>query len=271
MNLPYLTGELRSLFDEWLESTLGRYLPPLNFTELRKGVQAISSLYVERRLEGRIAARAVEGVGKRAALATYYSALHFLTIHHAIRMLGKETFNDVNRVVDLGCGCGASGAAAATLIPGPPVMLGIDRSGWALEEVPRTWGAFGLTGRWIRGEAPLAAPRPVAGDLVVFGWCLSEMDEADRAASFKYLAGALRKGSALLIAEPLAGRILPWWKDWQEELALEGIRGEVIRVAIDRPLFIQDMDKASGLDHQVLGCRILAGRMRTPAKKPPLS
>lgn len=260
MNLPYLTGPLRTLFDGWLEAALGRYLPPLNFTELRRGVQALSTLYVERREGGRIAARAVEGVGKRAALATYFSALHFLTIHHALRMLGRVTFGEVRRVIDLGCGCGAAGAAAATFFPGPPPIVGTDLSGWALEEARRTWGVFGLSGRGIRGEVPLAAPRPAPGDLIVFGWCLSEMEEGPRASSFKYLAGGLRKGASLLLAEPLSGRILPWWNDWRDELSREGLRAELIRVALERPLFIQDMDKASGLDHQVLGCRTLSGR-----------
>ncbi|MEN6631590.1 MAG: hypothetical protein ABFD84_04115, partial [Candidatus Polarisedimenticolia bacterium] len=71
--VPYLEPPLREAFDAWLEGTVSRFVPPLTFTELRKGAQALSTLYVERRGGGGLATRAIEGTGKRAALATYFA------------------------------------------------------------------------------------------------------------------------------------------------------------------------------------------------------
>ena len=44
---------------------------------------------MERRAGGELSARAIDGRGKRAALASYYAPLHFLTTHHAIGMLPR--------------------------------------------------------------------------------------------------------------------------------------------------------------------------------------
>jgi hypothetical protein len=257
--LPYLASPLRERFDGWLAATLERFLPPLNFTELRRGVQALSTLYVERRAAGELAARAREGVGKRAALATYYAALHFLTTHHALRMVGTEELLSAPKLVDLGCGTGATGAAVATVAAAPPEILGIDCSGWALEQASLTWLAFGLRGRVRRGEIPGAVPNGAHGVAMVSGWSAGELEEPDRAVLLRRLIAALRRGSPILVLEPLAGRASPWWTDWASQLAPWGVRDELIRVAIERPPFIRDMDKASRLDHQVIGARVLIG------------
>ncbi|UCE85747.1 MAG: hypothetical protein JSU66_15685, partial [Deltaproteobacteria bacterium] len=108
---PYLEGELQRRFDRWLADALARHSPPLTFPELRKGVRAVSSLYVERRAAGPIAPRVRDGQAKRAAFATYYAALHFLAAHHALLRIGAQHFAGVRRICDLGCGTGAAGAA----------------------------------------------------------------------------------------------------------------------------------------------------------------
>ncbi len=262
MQLPYLSVPLVDTFDAWLTGTLSRFVPPLTFTEVRKGVQALSSLYVERRREGRLATRAIEGTGKRAALATYYAALHFLTAHHALRMIERERLGPVRRVADLGCGTGAVGAAVGATLDGVREIVGFDRSGWALEEAERTWGAFGLKGRPVREDLPGAVPRGGPGTLLVFGWSASELGEEELAGLLRRIIGALRKGSTLFLLEPLSTRVTPWWETWKTALAPHRVQEELIRVAIDRPGFVRDMDKAARLDHQVIGARLLYGGAR---------
>lgn len=280
MQLPYLTGSLREAYDAWQAATYTRHVPPLTFTELRKGVQALSSLYVERRAGGNLATRSIEGTGKRGALATYYAGLHFLIVHHAMRMVGLDALDGTRRVIDLGCGTGAVGAAIATALAGndtagagdrgaaAPELLGIDRSGWALEESERTWLSFGLRGRAQRSDLPEGFPRGARGVTFAFGWSLSEFDDGARAILLRRLVGELRRGARVMIVEPLSKRISPFWPDWAEKLGHLGVADELIRVAIDRPPFIRDMDKAARLDHQVIGARVLVGGRKGAAVTP---
>src|SRR5690606_29282668 len=78
----------------------------------------------------------IEGRGKRAAVATVYAPLHFLTTHHLLAAAGAARLGAIERVVDLGCGTGAAGAAAAATLHasgGPlPRVVALDRSGFAL-------------------------------------------------------------------------------------------------------------------------------------------
>jgi hypothetical protein len=264
MQLPYASEPVRTWFDRWLEETSSRHRRELTFTEIRKGVQALSSLYVERRHEGGLAPRAIEGRGKRAALATYYAALHFLTVHHALRMVGDE-IPAPERIVDLGCGTGAVGAAAAVTLEAGCPILGCDRSGWALGEARETWSAFGLAGRAQRVDLPKGTPQPAAGDLWCCGWFVSELTPGEREQIHRRLITAIRRGARALVVEPLSTRVSPWWEQWIETFVAEGLRSELVRVAITRPRFIAQMDKAARLDHQVVGARVLIGPQARPA------
>jgi hypothetical protein len=249
---PYLTGRVREDFDAWCEATRARFMPPLSFSEVRKGVRALSSLYVERRDEGRLAARALDGQGKRAAFACYYAPLHFLATWHAAETLAEP----VERVIDLGCGSGATGAACARRLGAAPV-LGVDRSGWALGEARRTWRAFGLAGRSRRGALPGALPRTRPGDLLCAGWAINELEEEPREELLEGLRAAAARGVRLLVIEPLAGAASPWWEAWRPRFAEVGVESRPLKRSLALPAWIARMDKAAGLSHQPLGARIL--------------
>src|SRR3954470_13269063 len=88
-----------------------KHLAALTFSEVSRALRALSSTYVERR-EKLAAGAALSGAGKRAAFALFYGPLHFLLLAHIVDNLpGAKT--DVQTLVDLGCGTGASGAAWA--------------------------------------------------------------------------------------------------------------------------------------------------------------
>ena len=89
----------------WLESLHERHLSTLKFSEVRKAVQALSSLYVERR-ERIGAAAAFTGAGKRAAFAMYFGPLHFLLVREIVRALDARVPADA-AILDLGCGTGS--------------------------------------------------------------------------------------------------------------------------------------------------------------------
>jgi len=152
------------LFSRWFDALEQRHLTTLQFLEVRRAVQSLSSLYVQRR--DRIEqGSAFEGAGKRAAFATYFAPLHFLLVREIIRALnaGNEAYAEI---LDLGCGTGIAGAAWALEINAqsrPPQHLrvtGIDRNPWAIREAKWTYGAFDLRAA-VRAE-DLAHSRSLA-------------------------------------------------------------------------------------------------------------
>jgi SAM-dependent methyltransferase len=255
---PYLVGPLRDAFDAWLEASLARFLPPLTFPELRRGVQALSSLYVERRAEGRLSERALAGAAKRAAFACFYAPLHFLTLHHALAELGWPDAEPA-RIADLGCGSGAAGAAVATRFTRRPPLLGVDRSGFALAEARHTYRAFGVAARTRRGALPGALPAPRAGDLWVLGWTVNECAPAIEVDLRTRLAQAAAADVAYVVAEPLATAATPWWREWERALAPAGAKSAEVKVRVELPPPLARLDRAAGLDHRLLGARVLFG------------
>jgi SAM-dependent methyltransferase len=250
---PYLAGELRAAFDAWLGASVARHTATLAFREVRKGAQALSWLYVERRSEVDLSARTLEGHGKRAALACYYAPLHFLTAHHALAQIGVEGVG-VRRVVDLGCGTGATGAAVARALGVGP-LVAVDRSGVALAEARHTYAAFGLSAATRRGRIPDALPRPEPGDAWVLGWAANEMTDRERALLLARIEHAVGRGVALVLFEPLAGAAVPWWREWREALAPLGVADVECKAHVVLPEWIARMDRATGLDHRILGAR----------------
>lgn len=231
-------------------------MPPLTFPEVRRGAVALSSLYVERRGGGRIASRSVDGAGKRAAFATYFAPLHFLTLYHAIEPGWLEPAP--RRIVDLGCGTGAAAAAMVARLPAPPEVVALDRSGWALGEARHTLRAFGAPVRTRRGRLPEAWPSTRPGDLIVLGWVVNECGEGEPAL-LERARRALDAGARVLVAEPLAHAVAPWWSRWMEALAGSGVRAVETRGTRELPPLLAKLDRAAGLDHATLGARLLFG------------
>jgi hypothetical protein len=263
VEVDYLEGPLRARFEHWLDEGVRLYSAELEFREIRKGVQALSTLYVERRDEAPFGGRPFEGRGKRAAQATYFGPLHFLAVHHALAEFGAEDLADVRRVLDLGCGTGATGAALASTLTSRPPLLGLDRSGWALGEARRAWTSFGLRGRVRRGVLPAALPELRPGDLLALGWTVNELDDTARDKLLDRLDDALERGCGLFVAEPLSTRVSPWWPQWEERLGARGAQARVARLTVIRPPWIERLDRASALDHRTIGARALLAAPRS--------
>jgi hypothetical protein len=146
-------------------------------------------------------------------------------------------------------------------------VLGLDRSGWALGEARRCWASFGLRGRTQRGVLPAALPEPRAGELIALGWTVNELDEEVREQLLDRLEEAIERGCGVFVAEPLSARTSPWWPEWEERLGAGGARALVARLQVIRPSWIEELDRASGLDHRTIGARaILAAPRQTAAR-----
>jgi len=237
----------------FLDKLRARHLRDLEFREVRRALQALSTSYVERR--SRVAAgRALASAGKRAAYALYYGPIHLLTVDAIVRTLAAQT-PPPRRIIDLGCGTGAAGAAWALACDVKPAVNGIDVHPWAVAEASWTLRTLGIAGRSRRGS--LTRPPPLQpGDAVVAAWAINELESDARDSLQTWLLGAARD-HPVLIVEPIARRAVPWWPDWQAAFEAIGGRADEWKFAVERPALVAELDQATGLDHRILKARSL--------------
>ncbi len=241
-------------FDAWFAALEQRHLRRLTFQEVRRALQALSSLYVERR--GRIGSGdALRGEGKRAAFALFHGPLHFLMVRAIVRAIGAAA-PAPERILDLGCGTGAGGAAWSLEAGGLPAIVGIDRSSWAVEEARWNFRALRVRGEARRGDLEKAPPAG-RGDAVLLGFAVNEVEESARDRLLERLLLASRRGARALIVEPLARRAVPWWEDWSDLVRAAGGRDDAWRFPADLPERLRLLDRAAGLDHRELTARSL--------------
>jgi hypothetical protein len=240
-------------FAAWIASLEEVHLAALTFREVSRSLRALSSVYVERR--GKLSeGAALTGNGKRAAFALFYGPLHFLLVRHIAQTL-PGTGKTGGMLTDLGCGTGASGAAWASACPVRPVMAGIDRHPWAIDEARRTYRSFGLTGRPRLGD--VATIELSGRGAVLAAFTVNEMDATARDALLPRLLAHAGRGGAVLIVEPLAGFVAPWWKHWQAVFEAAGGRADEWRLRADLPPIVQKLDRAAGLNHREITGRSL--------------
>jgi hypothetical protein len=238
----------------WLDALEARQLRDLTFAEVRRALQALSSLYVERRR--RIASGAAfDGRGKRAAFALFYGPLHFLVVREVVRALGAA-HPAPSCIVDLGCGTGVGGAAWALEAGGVPRVEGVDQSGWTVAEARWTLERLGLRGD-VRRVGILRAPLPRRGEAALAAYTLNELAADTRDALLEPMLEAGRAGARVLVVEPIARGAAPWWGRWRQAFLAAGGRDDDWRFRPALPEVVARLDRAARLDHGELTARSL--------------
>lgn len=219
---------------------------------MTRALRALSSAYVERR--HKVAARAtLDTAGKRAAFALFYGPLHFLTIWHIVSAVGAAD-TSLSSIVDAGCGTGVAGAAWAIASGQGTTVAGIDRHPWALDEARWTYRHFRLRAHVAPGDIT-RMPRLARGDGIVAAYALNELPEEARRALETRLLDAAAAGTRLLVVEPIARSITPWWEAFARRAVEAGGRADEWRFPVDLPPLLRMFDKAAGLDHRELTAR----------------
>ena len=237
--------------EAWLAALDERHLANLTQSEVTRALRALSSCYVERR-DKLAAGGALDGAGKRAAFALFYGPQHFVLTREIVNRLGIHA----TRVVDLGCGTGSAGAAAA-IECGHASIDGFDLSPWAVAEANWTYRALGLRGRAAVANLRKMKVQAGAGALVLAAYAVNELPEDARAPLLQQLLEAHERGAAVLIIEPIARRVNLWWKGWAEQFIAAGGRSDDWRFRDLLPPRQRTLAKGAGLDVQEMTARSL--------------
>jgi len=238
----------------WLASLEARHLADLRLAEVTRALRALSSAYVQRR-QKLASGIALDSKGKRAAFALFYGPLHLLTIADIVRALHADT-PPPSEIIDLGCGTGVAGAAWALCAGGSSRLTGIDRHPWAVEETRWTYRELGLSGHARTGDLK-RLPSVRRSSAVIAAYTLNELPGERRHTVEMHLLEAATNGARVLIVEPIARTVTPWWDDAAARIKALGGREDEWRFAADLPPLQKLLDKSAGLRHEELTARSL--------------
>jgi hypothetical protein len=221
-------------------------------------LRALSSAYVERR-HVVATGRTLDSAGKRAAFALYYAPLHFVATSRVVDGLGAAT-SPLSTVIDIGCGTGAAGAAWAIAAGRPPAerpgVIGIDRHPWAAAEARWTYRALGLHGQSRVGDAT-QVPRARTGTAIVAAYLLNELAPEARTRVEDQLLEAAAHGARVLVLEPIARAVAPWWDATAVRFLAAGGRADEWHFETGLPPQTALLGKAAGLNSREMKVRSL--------------
>jgi hypothetical protein len=245
-------GTVSDRLSAWNTMAEARYLADLRPAEVARALRALSSAYVERR---HAVASGLDSAGKRAAFALYYAPLHFVATAHVVNALGAAT-PPPHTVVDLGCGTGAAGAAWAHAAGGASTVIGIDRHPWAAAEARWTYRALGLHGQARTGDAT-DVPRVRPGTAIVAAYLLNELAADARRRLEDRLLDAAARGARVLVLEPIARAVTPWWNETAARVIAAGGRADEWQLDTHLPPSTALLGKAAGLNSREMKVRSL--------------
>jgi hypothetical protein len=255
-------GRLDALVDRWTNAVLDRHMASMTTSEFLKAVRALSARYVERRAE--LGKRSpIDSAGKRAAFAGFFAPLHLITAVRAIRALGPA-IAPVTHITDLGCGTGVASAAWALTTAASITVTGVDVDAWSLDEALWNWRTLGVAGRTSRGDMARAIGAPssrsrILGSTqgIVLGWSINELSHAARSQLLASLLDQVRRGTTVLVFEPLARSAAPWWPEWSGPMIAAGGRVDEWKLDATLPARLRELDRAAGFRRDVLGVRTM--------------
>ena len=241
----------------WVAALEQRHLAHLRVQEVTRALRALSAAYVERRGRGtrQHVRGALDTAGKRAAFALYYAPLHFIAVYDVVSALGADRPVPAS-IIDLGCGTGAAGAAWAIAAGSTPPVIGIDRHPWAVSEARWTYGQLGVHGQARQGDiGRLRPPRPDTN--IIAAYVLNELPDAERRRLEDALVDMASRRQRILVVEPLARGVAPWWPALAERLTALGGRADEWRLPVEPPPAVRLLGTAAGLNYRELRLRTL--------------
>ena len=237
-------------FDNWIEKAFARWMGELTHQEVTRALKALTQDYVQRRT--RLRGKALAGRGKQAAFALYYAPRHFVIVREVLKALDAP--QSALSVIDLGCGSGVAGAAWSLHCGGN--VVGVELDPEILREAAFTFKDLGVRGGGVRCH--LENYRwPKAPVAIVAAFTINELDDKVREVVWHELEKQIKGGSTVLIIEPLATRIAPWWQEWAKRFTELGGRANEWHFEVKLPDPVRLLGKSAGLKPDKLGARTL--------------
>jgi SAM-dependent methyltransferase len=257
--------------ERWLQTLESRHTRDMRRQDLLKAIRALSVRYVERRTE--IGSRSpIDSAGKRAAFAAFFAPLHFLIAREIVRAIDRGRAR-IDQLLDLGCGTGVASAAWSLELQQRPAILGIDRDRRVLREASWNWRQMGAHGRVRQDDfvrhlthAARRAPDARTPSGIVVGWSVNELAPEARAALLTALLRLGSAGTAILVIEPVARRVSPWWTGWAQAFTQAGGRADEWRFETPLPDRLAELSEAAGFRREALTARSLW--LRNPNPEP---
>ena len=260
------------MIDDWLDALYSRHAGAMRPPELLKAIRALSVRYVQRRTEIR-SRSPIDSAGKKVAFALFFAPLHFLITREIVRALGANS-SPLGTIWDLGCGTGAASAAWASEIATPPLILGIDRDRWSIGEAAWNWRQLGLRGRTAQRDFVGQITKAIQDrkrarvPAVVAGWSVNELAPGVRAVLLDALVRLAERGTSVLIIEPIARTVTPWWPEWQDRFAAAGGRADEWRLETPLPAMLARLSDAAGFRREALTAKSLWELPGDPGSQP---
>ena len=86
---------------------------------------------------------------------------------------------------------------------------------------------------------------------------MNELDADGRERLLQRFLERAKRGDTILVVEPIARSVSPWWPAWQDAFAAAGGRADEWRFRPVLPEIVAKLDRAAGLDHRELSARSL--------------
>jgi hypothetical protein len=135
-------------------------------------------------------------------------------------------------------------------------VLGVDRHPWATAEARWTYRQLRLDGHAKHADVTrFRLPRGRLG--IVAAYVLNELSDDGRRALVDTLMDASFREARILILEPIARGVSPWWDAVRAPVEAAGGRADEWDISIDRPPLVATLDDAAGLDHRRVKARSL--------------
>lgn len=93
--------------------------------------------------------------------------------------------------------------------------------------------------------------------MFVFGWSVNELATSSRDQLLDILCSDAAFGSSLLVIEPLARGVAPWWDAWARALEPGGAQQNAWHFDAALPPALARVDEAAGFRRDELGARTL--------------